>query len=90
MYVTYTLEIFNPQEQLKRLNSALYLANLLIKINNNEYKINLNTSTKLADITVRIWFIPLYIDFLLHQKTKYMREHRICKENCGTLRATNI
>ena len=69
---------------------CIRLATLLVQSKDKERKINLKTITKLADITGRRWWIPLDITTLLHQKYKSMKEYRLCKRICITLKATYL
>ena len=64
---------------------CLPLVTLIIQRIDKEIKIKLKTVTKLAGIKGIIWWLPINITILLHQKSNTMQEYRLCKKNFITL-----
>ena len=88
-YSVCCLHMSNVQysETVKTAELCLRLASIFIKIKDKESKIKLKNITKLADISGRIWWLPLDVDSLLQLKNA-MREYHICKKNYSKIRDT--
>ena len=60
----------------------LRLTSILRKRKDKDYNIKIKTITKLADVTGRRWWIPLDIDYILHQKN--------LRDNNASIRKTAV